>query len=102
MTGRTTARAAGGGSSLKTAFISDRQVLVPIVFEEGTTWRGYVNSDYRLYYSTSEGKFGISGDGTANRVVVHWIKGYNYVSENYATVGLDEQIKPDFTYGTTT
>ena len=102
MTGQTTARAAGGGSSLKTAFVSSHQTLVPVVFEEGTTWRGYINSDYRLYYSGSGGTFGVAGDAMASRVMMYWINGVNYVSENYSTVDLDAQIKPDFTYDTTT
>ena len=110
MTGRTTARAAGG-SELAVAWVrygsSANNAKFPIVFEEGMTWAQWGQSEYYLYYDDDRSgyQFGLNPNITTwTRVSCYWISGVNTVwdRDNSKYAEQNGPIRAGVTYTTTT
>ena len=103
MTGNTSAASSGGGSNIAIAwFDTTGSNIIPIVFEPGMTWGEYVNSDYLLYSKVSynNNRFGFAVDGDQINFY-NCGSSYSMVADDGAGVQPNEQIKPNYTYGTT-
>ena len=100
MTGRTTARAAGG-SELAVAWVElSTTTVIPFVFEPGMTWSEYVRSGYRLYSlnDSTLNRFGLTISGTSAGI-------YNcdrdlklLTKTDGTTIHSSTQIEPNYTY----
>lgn len=107
MTGRTTARAAGG-SELAVAWVRHGSgAKIPIVFEDGMTWAQWGQSEYYLYFEDSRTgyEFGLNPNiSTWDKVSCYWISGGNTLwdADNSEYAYKNDLIRAGVIYTTTT